>query len=198
VSNLRVVVDYEPIFAEFYFQTGSLTSPFEGSFQEAMMSMQPMDLLSMALHGIELTITRGTLNSGIGYKDIANLSRHPEVRQAIYAGDLGPEFISLYRPTITPTEQYHLDTLQAALTDAVVEALGDASRQQMRGEDDVILWRALMATVIETAKAVSYSGHEHGLSEHALMSFSFTETEQYGREVGYNQYVYVLHLVGPG
>jgi hypothetical protein len=197
VKSFRTVIDLSDIFEVFYFGIGALHSEVEGSFTDILLSLEPEQLITMAIHSIELTITRGSYNSGITYRDIADLTRHPQVRQAIYAGELEDNFSQLYTPPISNTQQYHLDTLESALTEAITETFGNATRTGVKQEDDVILWRTLVSLVVEIAKAVSYGGYERGISEHALMSYSFTEPQRYGQDVAYNQYVFILSLNGP-
>jgi hypothetical protein len=79
------------------------------------------------------------------------------------------------------------------MTDVIQEFFGDSVRNTVRGEDDVILWRALMALVLLTARAVSYAGLEKGIQELTLMNYAIHEPHPYGKDL----YVYLLTLEGP-
>jgi hypothetical protein len=147
----------------------------------------------MSLHAIEMVITRASYSSGISYADIATVDRHPEARKALYSGQLGESFDQFYKPQITGTQQYHIDSLEGALTDAIVEKAGDYVRDGTTAEDDTILWRTLYACVLIIAKTITEAGRSKGISETALMSYHFAEIRPYAE--GTN--AYVLTLEGP-
>lgn len=193
VPRLTIVVDFSDPFETYYDHTATMTSPREGSFQEFLMCMQQDDLVQMALHAIEITISRSTYTTGISYSDIGNLDVHPEARRSLYAGQLGESFNRIYRPQISGTMQYHLDSMEGALTDAIQSKAGEHSRQGVNEQDDVILWRTLYACALITAKTIAEAGRMKGISENALMSYHFADLRSYGE--GTN--AYVLTLEGP-
>lgn len=193
VPQLTVVIDLTDTIEDFYAGTAGMSSPCEGSFQEFLMCLQPMDMVEMALHATESTITRGSYTSGVGYGDLAAIDRHPEARRSLYAGAIGESFDQFYKPTISPTEQYHLDCLEGALTDVIQERAGDASRLAVQAMDDVILWRCLYACVLVIAKTISEAGRMKGIPENALVSYHFSDARPYGQ----NTNAFILTLTGP-
>jgi hypothetical protein len=193
VPQLIVVIDFTDAIDSFYEGSSGMTSPCEGSFQEFLMCLQPSDLVEMALHALEATITRGSYSTGVGYHDLAKIDRHPEARRSLYAGSIGESFDQYYKPKISATEQYHLDCLEGALTDAIQERAGDASRQAIKPMDDVILWRCLYACVLVIAKTVAEAGRMKGISENGLVSYHFSEARPYGQ----NTNAFILTLTGP-
>lgn len=193
VPQLTVVIDLTEAISNFYDASAGLTSPGEGSFQEFLMMLQPMDLVEMATHAIEVTITHGSYASGVGYGDLAAIDRHPEARRSLYAGEIGESFDRLYHPVISSTQQYHLDCLEGALTEVIQERAGNATRQDVRAMDDVILWRCLYACVLVIVKTIAEAGRMRGIPENALVSYHFTDVRQYGQSTN----AFILTLAGP-
>lgn len=193
VPQLTVVIDFTDAIDSFYAESSSLSSPCEGSFQEFLMRLQPSDLVDMAMHAIEATISRGSYSTGVGYYDIACIDRHPEARRSLYAGALGESFDRLYNPVVSATQQYHLDCLEGSLTEVIQERAGDASRQAVKPMDDVILWRCLYACVLVIAKTIAEAGRMKGISENGLVSYHFEEVSPYGQ----NTNAFILTLAGP-
>lgn len=189
-KTIRIAISYFEIMTQFYEDLAFVQIPNgDDSFQARLVAMEPQAILGMALHAIEGTVA----NTGIGYGDIAALHRHPEVRRMLYPGLLAPSFQLLYTPSISATQQYHLDTLQRVMVDVIDHHFGDTVRTTVRGADDVILWRALMALILETARAISTSGHEKGISEGNLMSYAIENPFPYAHV----EYSFILTLQGP-
>ena len=195
MKQFRCVIDYSTYMEEFYEALASVTVPAhqEDSFQSRMLEMQPDDVLRLAIDCLERTIAAGAYDHGIGFIDIANLHKHPEVRRSLYIYQLHSNFEQIYHPVITPTEQYHLDTLEGAMTDALEAYFGGATRTMVRGSDDVILWRVLLGCLLETARSISLAGSELGVSEVALMNYAISDIHPHGQDT----HTYILVLDGP-
>jgi hypothetical protein len=206
MKNLRIVVEYEQTFNEFYGHLASVdipTVPNGGeSYQSLLVQIDQAKLIEMSAEVLLHTIQTGAFNAtdhqshGIGYGDIANTARQPEVRATLYTHgsfehtENDPVF---YLPDISPTETYHLRTLFDAMIEVLNGYFGDTMRLPDHGEDDVMLWRILLATSLTTAKAISFAGREHGISEAALMNYSIKNIFPYDDDR--NTFLYELEGV---
>lgn len=194
MKQFRTVIDYTVPLDEFFeAMTKVIVPEGEDSFQVRLISMQQIQVIQLAIDCIARTIMAGAQTTGIGFEDIAKLSRHPEVRRSLYPDLLHPQFSQIYLPNITATEQYHMDSLEGAMTDAVTEYFEHTTRTAVRGEDDVILWRVLLSIILETAKCISLTGQDLGISEVALLNYAVTDILPHGQDTN----TYILVLTGP-
>lgn len=194
VKSFNIAIDYTPIFTDFYEALASVDIPEDipDSFQGRLVAMTPHDLVTVAMEALSGMIAHGSqYTTGVSFCDIADL-----FRLAVIQGILFPERdVPSYQmtPVPTPTQQYHVDLLEGQLTAAIEDFFDSSLRSNVHAPDDVLLWRALVAIMIETSRAIKAAGLELNISETGLISYTLEEPKAMSPE----SYSYVLTLTGP-
>lgn len=198
--EFNVLIDYTDTMSTFYEALASVNPPenVSDSFEDRLLSLSCDDVVQMAIQALGDMVCRGSqvMESGVGYFDVAQLMRQVPVRETLWpysAVDL------VYRPSPTPTEQYHLDLMEDNVANAIHDLFQGCGRVTTEAMSDVIVWRAVVATLLDTARAIVTAGRILGMTENALMCYAieqaFPAKDHQGR-VG-NAYIYVISLRGP-
>lgn len=171
------------------------------SFADRLAGMDCGDLIAMATTALGNIICRGTqqLGTGVGYSDVGNLVSTATIREILWPNDMAER---LYHPPLTATQQYHLDLMEDTISGVISEMFLGSNRTSAASADgryDAILWRTIVALVIETAQAISTAGAYLRITEPSLMCYEVHDAHPAATREGTvpDAYIYVITMHGP-